>query len=81
MTIPEHSLLIGMFIRQAILLKTLTDILKSHDLLSEEDTKLFERFRIQAELINPTVAAETAKIYSDLAKSLGLDVPIGYPAA
>jgi hypothetical protein len=81
MTIPEHSLLIDMVIRQAILLKSLTDILKSHDLLSEEDTKLFESYRIQAELMNPTVAAETAKIYSDLAKSLGLDVPIGYSEA
>jgi hypothetical protein len=80
MTTQEHALIIGMFIRQAILLKTFADILKSHDLLSEEDAKLFESYLVQSELADPAVSRGTAQIYSALAKKLGLDVPIEYRA-
>ena len=76
MTTEEHSLLIGIFIRQAILLKTLTDILKSHDLLSEEDAKLFRGYLVQSELDDPAISKETAQIYSSLAGRLGLNVPV-----
>jgi hypothetical protein len=81
MTIEEHSLLITMFARQAILLKALADIMRSHDLLAADDIKLFDAFVLSEENKNLQIFQKTAKLYSDIAGKLGLDVPVVPPAA
>lgn len=76
MTIEEHSLLILMFARQAILIKALVDILKSHELLTDEDIKLFDSYALESETEKPRLAQMVAELYSAIAKTQGLDVPV-----
>ena len=65
MNLAEHKLMITMLARQAALIKTLADILRSHGLMTDEDIMLFDSF-----------LTKTAELYSELATKLGLDVPV-----
>ena len=70
--LAEHKLLITMFARQAILIKTLADILRRHRLLNEEDIAFFDSFAPPAQ----HALSMTAESYSEVAAKLGLNVPI-----
>jgi hypothetical protein len=75
MTVEEHQLLIVMFSRQAMLIKTLADIVQSHGLLSSDDLKPFNDFVMHSEMENPQIMHTTANLYLEVAKKLGMDVP------
>jgi hypothetical protein len=76
MTLSEHKLLIAMFSRQAMLIKTLADIVRSHGLLSDDDLKPFNDFVLRSEIVNPHITQTTAETYCEMAARFGLDVPI-----
>jgi len=58
-----------------MLLKAVADILRSHDLLTDEDLKMFDAYQ-QTEPLTLRAMTRTAELYSQAATKLGLDVPI-----
>jgi hypothetical protein len=74
MTPQEHALMLLMFTRQAMVLKLLTDILKSRDILDDSDIEAFGSFVSAGQTSDPKIGKTIAKTYQAAATALGLDV-------
>lgn len=76
MTPKEHELMIYMFAVQAMLIKTLANILQSKDYLSDEDLEPFNNANFALESLEPRVSETLLRTYVEAARKLGLDVPV-----
>jgi hypothetical protein len=71
----EHQLMIQMFIIQGLLIKTLADILRSNDLISDADIEPFNNFNHTLPVVEP-VSERTVRTYLEVAQKLGLEIPV-----
>ncbi len=74
MTPEEHQLLIVMFARLNMHLGALIKVLQTHSICSDDDFKAYSEY--QHEMVSPVVMQKTAALYREVAKTLGLDVPV-----
>jgi hypothetical protein len=79
MTAEEHGLMIMMFARQTLLIRALKNALQSHGILSDDDFKAFAAFEFHAPPQANPVVLETLRVYLEVARVSGLDVPIEEP--
>jgi len=76
MTNAEHSLMIAMFVKQAQLIKTLIEVLKSRGLVSGDDLQAFE-FRVNTDSpSNKQLLLQTTSLYLEAAKAVGVETGI-----
>jgi len=73
MTPKEHALMVLMLTRQALILKTLLDILKARKIFDESDVEAFSGFVDADQVSDPTMSKRIAKVYDAAAKALNLD--------
>jgi len=75
MTPSEHSLMIFMFTRQALLIKALVEALKSNGILQNDDFRAFDALVWDHEAKgDERMIDATAKRYQQYAQSLGVDL-------
>lgn len=77
MTSKEHTLMVHMFARQAMLISSLIEILKSRNVLEPDDFEAFEALVRQMENENQEILYATINQYTIFAQGLGLgdDLP------
>jgi hypothetical protein len=73
MTPDEHKFFITMFMKQYQQLEVVIDILKSRGLLQGDDPLAFASARHADTERNAQLFFQTAKIYTDVAKTLGIE--------
>jgi hypothetical protein len=76
MTQQEHSLMIAMFTRQAMVLQMLAEILRSRGIMESSDPAAFDFLVRQKEKLDPKALRLTSGLYQELAKTVGLDIDI-----
>lgn len=72
MTPREHLLVLALFVRQAHLAKLLADVLKSREIMSDEDWKAFEFAASVDDLSNSALFDLMKAKYIELASQLGI---------
>jgi len=76
MTNAEHSLMIAMFVKHQMFIKTLIEILESRGLVSGDDLRAFE-FRVNADAPGRSELFDyMTKLYVDVAKRMGVETGI-----
>ena len=76
MTSKEHALMIFMLTRQAMLIKSLADILKNNGLMTGDDMAAFDSVVSQEEMAHLPILRKTTNLYIDLAKTFGVDTGV-----
>lgn len=73
MTPKEHSLMIFMFARQTMLIKSLVEMMKSRGVLEDDDWVAFDAFVRNQEVAQQSkVSDAVAKQYQEFAQALGV---------
>jgi hypothetical protein len=77
MTSKEHTLIVHMFARQTILIKSILEMLKSRDVLEDDDVAAFEALVRETEHQDREILHATVNQYTKYAEGLGLgdDLP------
>jgi len=76
MTPTEHTLIVHMFARQTLVINALVEILKSRDILQDDDVNAFEALARQTDQdMDHAVVSQ----YSRYAKELGLEGDLPKP--
>jgi len=79
MTPAEHDLIIAFFARQLQLIKTVMQILKSKEYITDDDFAAFE-FAVTGDIVsNAGLLASTKAEYLELAKALGVETGLKTP--
>ena len=73
MTREEHLLILTMLARQRLLIKLLIDLLRSRDIILDDDLQAFEFALRQDAASNGDVVREVKAAYLAMAESVGLD--------
>jgi len=76
MTPKEHTLVISMLTRQAMLIKTLVEVLKSRGVAENDDFPAFDELVRREEVASGDVAEAVAKQYQAFAKALSVETGI-----
>lgn len=79
MTTQEHALVITMFARQTMFLKTLIHILEGNGITISNDVEPFDLSVQHQEALDLDAFQRTAELYQQVSKILGLDVPVIFP--
>lgn len=80
MTAAEHSLMIAMFARQAMLIKTLVNIIESHGVPISPDLVPFDLAIQYQERMDFDIFQKTVALYQRVGKKLDLEIPVQFPA-
>jgi hypothetical protein len=77
MTANEHKLMVFMFTRQTMLLKSFAEILRSRGVVEQGDIEAFEALVRQQEIVDHELFHAVVDQYSAFARDLGLqgDLP------
>jgi hypothetical protein len=78
MTPTEHTLIVHMFARQTLVINALVEILKSRDILQDDDVNAFEALARQTDQDMEIFHAVVSQ-YSRYAKELGLEGDLPKP--
>jgi prephenate dehydrogenase len=73
MTEQEHKLVMAMFTVQHHLISTLVDVLKSNDLLTDDDLEAFAA--VNFEMSTTESAQKIGELYRALARKTGVPLP------
>ena len=76
MTPKEHTLMIFMLTRQAMLIKTLVEVLKDRGIVENDDFPAFDELVRREEVASGDVAEAIAKQYQAFAKALSVETGI-----
>lgn len=72
MTSDEHTLIMLMFTRQAMMIRSLIEILKRENVIKDDDYEVFEALIRDAERVHGTNVAVTRAQYLEFGKMLNV---------
>jgi hypothetical protein len=73
MTDAEHRLIVEMLTRQAMAIRTLEELLRSKNLLTDDTLRGIQKSLEYSESERPDLIPQTLEIYKKTAKRLGVD--------